>query len=247
MAAAVVAHTDSTKQDLRANGYPADQIALIPPGAQVLTVRTAKSRYQARLALGDANHDLSVAEYSPIVVCVDRLVEGRGLTGLIAAWESVANRWPSAKLWIIGDGSDRSRLYESIVDRQLHHQVFLPGSFDELDEVFQAADLYVAPAEPAEHTSTLLAAMAAGLPVIAGATRGNRAMMDSGVHGLLIAPGDQRALSVAISQVLENPSLGTQLGDAARRRVNERYSLLRVAQDHLGLFTRLTASQRGKR
>ncbi len=239
---AIVAPSQSSERELLSAGYAAGQIARISEGAQVLGMRTAKSRYQSRLALGEANHDLAVADFAPVAVCVERLEVDRKLDELVAVWQSIADQWPCAKLWIIGDGTDRSRLYEMIVDRQLHHQIFLPGSFDELDEIFQAVDLYVSPT--GIPTSTSLAAMAAGLPVVTVATGDNHAMMDSGVHGLLVPAGDVAALRGAIGQLLENPLLGMRLGEAARHRVVERFSLTSVAGEHLALFSRLTSQRR---
>jgi glycosyltransferase involved in cell wall biosynthesis len=243
-AAAIVAATNVTSDELLRAGYTS--IHRIDYGAEEMEPRTAASRFHARTALADANQDLEVAEFAPVAVCVERFAEGRGLADLIRAWFPIADRWPSAKLWLIGDGPLRDSLYQSVVDLGLRQQIAMPGSFDELSELYHAADLFVSSAPDYGTSQALVEAMAAGLPIIASDTPDVREMVDDAIHGFLVPPGDRQRLSEQIAQLFDSTELALQHGLAARRRARECYSLSRVVEDHLTLFEQLAhAASRG--
>ncbi len=237
---AIIAPTHAGCDELLRAGYSA--IHEISYGASEAEPRTAASRFHARDALGDVNHDLQAAEFAPVAVCVERFAEGRGLPELIRAWLPIADRWPSAKLWLIGDGPLRDSLYETIVDLGLRQQIVMPGSFDELSEVLHAADVFVSAAPDYGTTQALVEAMATGLPIVACDTPDIRELIDDGIQGHLVAAGDRKQLSDRIAGLFEATELALQYGLAARRRANECFSLTRVVDEHLQLFQKLAAS-----
>jgi glycosyltransferase involved in cell wall biosynthesis len=241
---AIVASTDRIRDDLLRAGYAAERIPRIRNGAWVGPHKDSALRYQARAALAEINLDLAVAEYAPVAVAAGPLCEGRHLFELVAAWRTIADRWPSARLWLLGDGPLRETLYERIVDYGLHHQIVLPGSFDELLDVFQAADVFVAPTPATEGAQFALEAMAAGLPVVAADGPDYREVVEHGVSGLLVAPGDGPALAQALTSLFDAPQLGAQWGLAGRRRVADDLSAARATQLHLQLFERIVACKR---
>lgn len=236
-AAAIVAATQVCSDELLRAGY--SSIHEIAYGAEEMEPRSAASRFHARVALADANEELEVAEFAPVAICVDRFAEGRGLAELIRAWFPIADRWPSAKLWLIGDGPLRDSLRDSIVDLGLRQQIVMPGSFDELSELYHAADVFVSAAPEYGSSQALVEAMAAGLPIIATNTPDLRELIDDAVHGYLIPPGDRQRLSERIAHTIEASQLALQLGLAARRRAKECFSLARVVDDHIALFEQL--------
>jgi glycosyltransferase involved in cell wall biosynthesis len=70
----------------------------------------------------------------------------------------------------------------------------------------------------------IIESMAAGTPVLASDLRVTRALITHGRDGLLVAPGDRRALALALRRLLAAPSLVRRLGDAARRTVKDRFT-----------------------
>jgi glycosyltransferase involved in cell wall biosynthesis len=236
-ASAIVTSTSASTDELLRAGY--SSLHEIGYGADEMEPRSAASRFHARAALADVNHDLEAVEFAPVAVCVDRFAEGRGLPELIRAWLPIAARWPSAKLWLIGDGPLRDSLFESIVDLGLRQQISMPGSFDELSELYAAADLFVSPAADYGTTQALAEAMAAGLPVIASDTPDLRELIDDGVQGYLVPSGNRKQLSEKMAKLFEATELASQFGLASRRRASESLSLSRVVDEHLQLFTQL--------
>lgn len=236
-AQAFVASTPVGADQLQVAGYSAAE--RINDGCEEAPLRSAAERFNARAALADINHDLAVAEYAPVAVCVERLTKGRGLPELVHSWVPVAQRWPGAKLWLIGDGPLRDTLYEQIVDLGLHHQVYMPGSFDDLHEVYQAADVFISPSPNFGATQALLDAMASGLPILAADTPDMRGIIEDGVQGRLLVSGDTDALATVVQQMAESPGVGSQMGLAARRRASEAFPISRTIEAHEQLFQRV--------
>ena len=83
-----------------------------------------------------------------------------------------------------------------------------------------------------------LEAMALGLPVIATTGSGFTDYLRHELDGLLVTPGDQRALAHAISQLLENPALAARLGSSAARRA-EQFDADPIAHRHEELFAEI--------
>lgn len=89
----------------------------------------------------------------------------------------------------------------------------------------------------------LIEAMAATLPVVATSVSGTRDVVLDGKTGLLVAPGDSRALAEAIDRLLADPQQAAQMGRAGRRRVEQQYGAGRQAEEHLILFEQSTGTE----
>ena len=87
----------------------------------------------------------------------------------------------------------------------------------------------------------LLEAMASGKPIVATAVSGTTQVMDPDKTGLVVPPQDAAALADAIVQLLSDPVRARAMGQAARRRVEARYSAQGQANAHLALYRRLLA------
>jgi len=163
---------------------------------------------------------------------------------LVSAWGSVVARWPNARLWLVGEGPFQEELEAQIAACNLREKVVLAGVFDSVDELLAAADLFVLPSWEEGMSLALLEAMAAGLPIVATDIPGNRDLVSDGLSALLVPARDPRRLAQPIHRLLDTPELGTLLGDAAREVAAARFSLARMADQHLELFERLVAPYR---
>src|SRR2546422_11214590 len=83
---------------------------------------------------------------------------------------------------------------------------------------------------------SLMEAAACGVPAVAPAVGGIPELVDDGVTGLLVPVGDTQALAAALEQLLRNPELAARMGMAARRRVEERFSLMGQVDRLLALW-----------
>lgn len=241
---AIVGPSRAMERELIAAGYPRRKIHYIPNGVPILPRGDARRRAAARAVLATANTSLRVPDGIPVAVYAGRLHESKGLVKLVEAWRGIVNRWPQARLWLVGEGPAREALVRKIAQADLSDRVVLAGVFDHVDEVLAAADLYVSPSMEEETSLATLEAMAAGLPIVATDVAGIRELIPDEQHGLLVPPDNVEALVTAIRRVLYQPESAARLGANARDRARGLFSLTGMVDSHVDLFNSLIGTDR---
>ena len=237
---AIVAPSQIAFDELLAAGYPVERVHLIPNGVAIPDAPAdAAARQAARAALAAANADLKLPDGATLAVYTGWLHPAKGLTTLVDAWRIVAKQHRQARLWLVGEGPLEDELEEQIKEVGLTGRVVLAGAFDAVDEILQAADLFVQPSPSEGLSFSLLEALAAGLPVVASDIPGNRLAIDAGEHGLLAPPGDATLWAAAIGTLLAEPQQAAKLAAAGRERVSREFSLGKMVAEHLALFREL--------
>jgi glycosyltransferase involved in cell wall biosynthesis len=100
-----------------------------------------------------------------------------------------------------------------------------PRAHEEVTELMRKASVVVVPSIVGDACPTVvLEAMAAGRPVVASATGGIVDLVEDGVTGLLVAPGDAEALGAALKSLATEPERAEALGAAGRRRASESFT-----------------------
>ena len=128
---------------LRSGGVTATKIDRLGQVEVPHVSRSPGDRSRARGVLREACGDLFVPPDGRIIV-VPTLMQNRpALDMLLQAIDPLLDRWPSMRLWFIGDGPERSRIYERIRDMEGARQIALPGCFDAVEELMQVADACV--------------------------------------------------------------------------------------------------------
>jgi glycosyltransferase involved in cell wall biosynthesis len=121
----------------------------------------------------------------------------------------------------------------------LEASVQLPGFRDDLPALLPCLNLLVHPATMEGLGIILLQASASGLPVVASAAGG---IPEAVVHqetGLLVPPGDPRALASAVSSLLADPARAHSMGQAGRRRIKSAFSVDRMVAGNLEVYQEL--------
>jgi glycosyltransferase involved in cell wall biosynthesis len=243
---AIVAPDEAIERELKQAGYAPERVIRIPDGVAPGSPGDGGERLDARLALASVNSDMNVAVDAPVAVYLGRLNKSKGLARLVKAWRPVLRRWPKARLWLIGDGPERDGLYRQIVDLDLKHSVIMPGTFEEVDGVLKAANMFVHPGDQPGIPRALLEAIAAALPVVAIQTPDLlRHEGIAGAHSEFVSTGNPTALTAAMIRVLDQPPPKEML-QAARKRVLQQHSPNRMVGEHLRLFeNRIRACRKG--
>jgi glycosyltransferase involved in cell wall biosynthesis len=236
-AAAIVAPSTVLADKLLAAGYAREKITVIQRRVPIPPPRSPKLRDDARAALATANYDLVTTDSTAVALAVGRLDAEHRFGDLIRAWRIVAARRSNARLWIIGDGPERDNLYRQIGDLDQRFRVLIPGTFDGLDELLQAADISLVPAPHITPPLAMLEAMAAGLPVIAADASELRQSAEA--CGLSYPAGDIKALAAQVLQLLDNPAMAVSLGAAARAKVQADPKPESEAAEYVRLIARL--------
>ena len=117
-----------------------------------------------------------------------------------------------------------------------------PQPFKNVMEKYAAADIFVLPCVIARDGSrditpnSLIEAMAMELPVLSTEVTGVPEIVENGVSGLLIQPNNVTALAEGLEKLMQDPKLRKKLGQAARKRVEERFNIKRNVVKRLKLF-----------
>ena len=177
------------------------------------------------------------------VLFVGRLVERKGVSHLV---DAVNLLLPGAevRLVIVGDGPERARIEARVRDRGLDGRVAVRGQVSdaELQAAYAGADAFVLPAVVDRRGDTeglgvvLLEAMNHRVPVIASAIGGITDIVEDGVSGLLVPPGDAPALAAALGRLAGAPDLAAGLGEAGYRRLRERFGWDAITRRWLDVY-----------
>jgi glycosyltransferase involved in cell wall biosynthesis len=154
------------------------------------------------------------------VLFIGRLSKEKGLLTLLNAV-----RGTDIPLLVVGEGPMRTRMEENIARAGLPN-VRLTGYLNgqALAKVIEGARCTVVPSEWYEVFGQVITeSFAQGKPVVATDIGGIPEIIDDGVDGLLVPPGDARALASALHRLWKRPQVATEMGQAGRIKVEERY------------------------
>ncbi len=178
------------------------------------------------------------------LLTVARLAPDKGLRLLLGAMGRLAGEGLEVTLEIVGDGPDRAALEALSEDLGLGDRVRFAGAIgrDRIQERYRAADAFCLSSFAEGVPVVLMEAMALERPVIAPRVMGIPELVEDGVSGLLVPPGNVDALAAAIRRLAQTDSAGrADLGAAGRKRVLDQYELADSAQRLERLFQRTRA------
>lgn len=171
------------------------------------------------------------------VLAAGRLVPKKGFDLLIEAFSQISPDFPDLRLIIAGDGESRRALESQRDSLGLTGRIDFVGRIarTELISLFKACLFFVLPSRREPLGLVNLEAMAAGKAVVAFAVDGVPEIIDEEV-GLLVEPGNVRALSSAMRDLLGDQAKAGTLGNNGRRRAVERHSMDKTAEEYLAVY-----------
>jgi glycosyltransferase involved in cell wall biosynthesis len=158
---------------------------------------------------------------------VGRLAGVKGIPVLFEAMETILPEFPDLHVTLIGDGPERVELENEAKTRGLAGIVEFAGyrSQSEVAEALQETDLLVLPSFAEGVPVVLMEAMAARVPVVTSRIAGIPELVEDGVSGILVAPGDVEALARGISELLRDPGRRARMGEAGRAKIIADFNL----------------------
>jgi glycosyltransferase involved in cell wall biosynthesis len=195
--------SDSTRDALLADGLK-NNFKPWPRGIETDRFSPAKRSATWRTQLGIGDDEL-------VVLHVSRLVREKRLDMLTAALKQVT---VPHRVVIVGDGPDRG-----FVQAQLPHAIFtgfLNG--EELTAAYASSDIFFFPSDSESFGNVTLEAMASGLPCVCADATGSRSLVVDGQTGFLAPPDDAARFARHITALVQDESLRTAMGQAARAR-----------------------------
>ena len=148
------------------------------------------------------------------------------------------------KIIIIGP-EGRAGEYDKIIanitekDIQSRIEVYKEKSHSELTPFYESADVFLLPSYFEGLPYTILEAMAHGLPVIATNVGAIPEVIEEGINGFLINPGDIDDLTKKIETLITNKALIEEIGKNNRRKIADKYSMDKQVENYKNLYTSL--------
>ncbi len=169
---------------------------------------------------------------------VGRLAAAKGAPVLIEAMPQILAAHPDAHLTLIGDGPDRERLQDQVQRLGLSGAVRFAGyqSQEEVALALARSAVFVLPSFAEGVPVVLMEAMAARRPVVATRIAGIPELVEDGISGRVVPPGDGAALAAAVCEILSAPDKAARMGEAGRRTVEAEFNIACEAKKLAALF-----------
>ena len=222
----------SVREYLLARGFAPERVKVIHNGLD-------PAFFEGLPAVAGLRAELQLPPGAPVIGVVAHLSPRKGHEILFQAMARLAEAHPTLLCLCLGRGDPgRSEALERLAARLgLGERVRLLGYREDATALTQLFDIAVLPSIVPEGLPTvLLEAAYLGRPGVASDAGGTREVVEDGVTGLLVPPGDPVALAAALDRLLRDPDLRARMGEAARLRAHEHFTLRAQAEATLAAF-----------
>lgn len=227
----VIAPSFAARDYLRSIGV-SSRIETIPSGINISKFRTRRS--DNKTITGNPPFTGQVLLY------VGRCVKEKNLYFLLDEFTKVLSVVKSAKLVIVGDGSEKHNLITYSQKLGISQQVSFEGSvnYSNIQDYYHGADLFVFPSLSETQGIVLVEALAAGIPVVALQGPGQEDVIIDGVNGFLCTPSE---FAYRIAELLINRSLYNSIRNRTHGNL-QRFSVEQTSQRIISLYSELISS-----
>jgi glycosyltransferase involved in cell wall biosynthesis len=188
--------------------------------------------------------DLDIDEDSLVVGTVGVLREQKALDVLVKAAAMLRGEFPSLRVLIVGTGGQHRPLEQLINELDLQRTVRLLGARTDVPALLRTFDLAACSSNFEGSPLTILEYMEAGLPVVSTRVGGVPDLVEDGVTGLLVNPGDPAALAGALAELLGDRERRAEMGSKGRERRRREFDIDVTVERFEQLYEEL---YRGKR
>ena len=170
---------------------------------------------------------------------VGRLAAVKGLPVLLKSLAAIRTHRPDVQLTVVGDGPDRAQLERCATHHGLKDHVRFVGycSQSQVADFLQETDVFVMSSFAEGVPVVLMEAMAAGVPVVATRIAGVGELVEDGVSGFTVPPGDDVSLADKIEALLADEQLRERFGRAGRQHVEAQFDIRKEAAWLLRVMT----------
>ncbi len=177
-----------------------------------------------------------------VIGSISTLIEQKGVSVLLDAAREVLRAGARPLFVIIGEGHLRPQLEEQCRALGLEDSVLFTGWIpNAATRVMPLFDIFVQSSLWEAMSMVVLEAMAASRPVVVTDAGDNRHVVEQDRSGLVVVPGDSKALAEALLALIHSDEKRVRLGTAARARFESQYTARKMAERHEELYARLLA------
>ena len=178
---------------------------------------------------------------SKVIITVAVLREPKGIQFMIEALPAILEQFPDVHYLIVGDGEYGAALSDLATVLDIKNHVTFAGHRTDIPDLLACCDIFVLPTLKDALPTVLIEALAAERPIVASDVGGVPEIIENGVNGLLVAPGDPSKLAVACLQLLKDNELISQIVLAGSKTVRQRFNIDSQIEQLSGLYEELTS------
>jgi L-malate glycosyltransferase len=182
----------------------------------------------------------------PILMHLSNFRPVKCVTDVVEIFAMVRAKMP-AKLLLIGDGPDRGAAEYLVRKKRLQKDVFFLGKQNAVYEKLSSADLFLLPSQLESFGLAALEAMACEVPVIATNVGGLPEVVQHGVDGYLVEPGDVKEASRYALEILSRADRGREMGRQARIDAKSKFCANDVIPRYEEYYRRVLSESRAAR
>ncbi|MBW8349067.1 N-acetyl-alpha-D-glucosaminyl L-malate synthase BshA [Bacillus sp. IITD106] len=176
-----------------------------------------------------------------VLIHVSNFRKVKRVSDVVAAFAKIANATP-AKLLLVGDGPEKTRLCKLVKELDIEHRVLFLGRQDHLEELYSISDLMLLLSEKESFGLVALEAMACGVPCIGTNVGGIPEVITDGYNGFICELGDLAAISNKALSLLQNESLLQEFSHNAMMTPVERFQSNVIVEKYEKLYESLMQS-----
>lgn len=232
---AIIAISDGVRDALIGSGVPPGRIRVVTSGIDLAPFEFPFEREVVRRRLGLADGEILVLQTAA-------LAPHKSQIDLLRAAAAAKQRNPKIRVWIAGEGPLRAMLEMEQIALGLGDAVRFLGFIEDVSDLLRAADLFCLSSVSEGLGTSILDAMAAGLPVVATRVGGIPEIVADGRTGILVPPRDSGSIAEALVALAGDPARRAAMGAEARERVraySADFTEYRTRQVYLAAMGRL--------
>ena len=172
----------------------------------------------------------------PVIGIIARLSDVKGHIYLIKAMKIVLEKFPSAKLLVVGEGKMYNVLVNLAKDMNIEKSVKFILHTDDTRVELAMMDIFVMPSLAEGLGLALMEAMACGKAVVGTDVGGIKSLIKNNVNGLLVKPADPESLAGAITQLISEPEKAKIYAREAARFISDNFSLNKMCDETEGVY-----------
>jgi glycosyltransferase involved in cell wall biosynthesis len=185
--------------------------------------------------------EYNISDDAFVIGFIGRLHPVKNLDVLLDAFSLIQPRTKNALLVLAGRGEMLDQLRELTRSLGIGNNIVFLGHQTEITKILKTFDILVLPSRIEGFGLVLLEAMASGVPVIATNVGGIPEVVEDGITGLLVSPGDPNVLASAIYRLFNNQDLVDRLRMEGIRLVNHKFTIQKTTESIEDLYYHLLA------
>ncbi len=235
-----IAVSAAIRQVMIDGGIEPERIAVVHSGTDV-------SRFDHQEDLSSLRTEFNIELGRPVLGNVGRLETVKGQAVLIDAMPAVLQEFPQTILLFVGSGDAEKELETKCRKLGIESSVVFAGFRDDIPRVLKLFDLFVMPSLAEGLGTSVLDAMAAGVPVVASDVGGIPEIVKSEKNGLLVPPRNPVTLAQAIVRLLKNRPEAARFAAAARETVRKKFTVDAMVEGNISVYEKVLETLREKR